>query len=409
MFFGEFLGGFLGNFSGAPCLATRSNRHPKMPKSPRANRQACGFVASCAPNLQERAFYHKLAILSLSGLAQRPQPNQSLSIRRENYVESPGKILFHTKAKQHRMTQLRTRFAPSPTGVLHLGHVLSAIHVWGVARSAAASIALRIEDHDRSRCRPAFEEAIHRDLSWLGFKADFGPRGHQDRPSPWRQSDHPERYRAALDLLHRQGLVYGCSCSRKEIAGEQQAGGVLHYTGHCRTRGLGLGPGVGIRLNLEAAGWTGSSVHFDDLFCGPVTQDPCAGGDFLLRDRHGHWTYQFCVVVDDLHDECTLVIRGQDLLESTARQIQLGKLLGRSSPAVFAHHGLLTDPSGHKLSKRTLATGIEHWRSQGVTPAQLLAKVATLAGLIQNPAPDGTSELQVEQLGGLFAGLVIDT
>jgi glutamyl/glutaminyl-tRNA synthetase len=129
----------------------------------------------------------------------------------------------------------------------------------------------------------------------------------------------------------------------------------------------------------------------------------------LLRDRHGQWTYQFCVVVDDIHDMCSLIIRGQDLLDSTSRQILLGKLLGRTDPAVFAHHALLTDTSGHKLSKRTLATGLEHWRSQGITASQLLGLAAVRAGLVKTPEGQRPpAEVEPWQLAGFFSGLIID-
>ena len=262
-----------------------------------------------------------------------------------------------------------TRFAPSPTGYLHLGHVVNAIYVWGVAGACGGRVRLRIEDHDRIRSRPPFERALLEDLAWLGFVPDEG------RDPIDRQSDRPGVYEAALRQLARTAHVYGCTCSRKDIGGE-------HYGGRCRDRGLPMTTGTSIRVHLEPG-----SEHFDDLRLGPIDQDPAAQcGDLLLKDRDGHWTYQFAVTVDDVQQGITTVIRGADLLASTGRQIRLARLLGRATPAQYLHHPLIANATGEKLSKAARDTGIRELRAQGESPEKVIGLAAAAVGL----APHGT-------------------
>ncbi len=212
-----------------------------------------------------------------------------------------------------------TRFAPSLTGHLHLGHVANAIYVWGLARALGGTVRLRIEDHDRERARPEFERSIIEDLQWLGFVPDL-PAWRTlrvDAISDARQSDHPQRYADALTSLHGAGLTYWCDCSRQRIARDTGAiDAEPRYDGHCRDRGLGPATGRGIRVRLDEG-----AEAFDDGLLGPARQNPARQcGDLLIRDRVGNWTYQFAVTVDDLVEEITLVIRGEDLLASTGRQ-----------------------------------------------------------------------------------------
>ena len=216
-----------------------------------------------------------------------------------------------------------TRFAPSPTGYLHLGHVANAIWVWGLARALGGRVLLRIEDHDRGRCRPEYERAMLDDLEWLGLEPDLGTPGELAGPSPYRQSDAGDLYQAALERLARAGLVFGCDCTRKGIASTE--GDVFNeetrYPGRCRARTLTPGPGIGARLMIEA-----EVERFVDARLGPQAQDPAAQcGDLLLRDRLGQWTYQFAVTVDDRRHGVDLVVRGVDLLPSTGRQIRLAR------------------------------------------------------------------------------------
>lgn len=281
---------------------------------------------------------------------------------------------------------LRTRFAPSPTGYLHAGHVLSALYVWTIGRDLGADIALRIEDHDLSRSRPEFETAIWEDLAWLGFVDDLASVSPYRVGQLWKQSEHTGAYVDALRSLAGRGLVYACDCTRRDIGSSGVQGTELHYSGRCRTRGLPLpdfskaGPAHGIRLNLAAAGQAAglpSTVAFDDLLLGPQLQTPAEQcGDFLLRDRHGQWTYQFAVVVDDFRHGCNLIIRGEDLLASTGRQILLAQVLGRADAIRFLHHPLLTDADGLKLSKRTLAEGIRAHRERGKRPGDVLTEIS---------------------------------
>jgi glutamyl-Q tRNA(Asp) synthetase len=256
-----------------------------------------------------------------------------------------------------------TRFAPAPTGWLHLGHVLNAAYVWKAANAAGGRVLLRIEDHDRTRCRPEYETAILEDLDWLEFKPDIYPTGcFRDGVCDGRQSDREPVYRAALEILHAQGRVYGCDCSRREIADGSDANRAeLRYAGRCRDRGLPLVDGYGWRVRMEPAAET-----FDDVLLGRRTQTPAEQcGDVLLRDRLGNWTYQFAVTVDDWQQNIDLVVRGIDLLASTGRQILLARLLGRECPPVFLHHPLLMKSPAQKLSKSDRDTGVRELRARG--------------------------------------------
>jgi len=280
-----------------------------------------------------------------------------------------------------------TRFAPSPTGYLHLGHVSNAVWTWGIAQATGGTVLLRIEDHDRGRCRPEYERAIREELAWLGL--------HPDRES--RQSDDTRLYREALERLHRTARVYGCRCSRAAIARRTGSppgeGEELRYPGTCRGLGIPPGEGSGIRVMLGD-----ETIRFDDIRLGPQEHTPARQcGDLLLRDGTGNWTYQLCVTVDDARQEITLVIRGEDLLSSTGRQILLGTMLGRDRPATFLHHPLLVNHEGLKLSKRDRATGIGELRAAGRSPESLLGEAAWRTGLLPELQP-----LKVSELAGLF-------
>ncbi len=255
------------------------------------------------------------------------------------------------------MTDFLTRFAPAPTGYLHIGHVLNAVYVWGMARAAGGRVFLRIEDHDRQRCRPEFEHALLEDLEWLGFVPDhIVPR----------QSEREEVYQAAVAPLVAAGLVYGCDCTRKEVGGAR-------YPGTCRARGLPLTAAIGWRVRLDAG-----VEHFTDLLVGPQTQDPAAEfGDVLIRDRLGNWTYQWATTTDDTRQQVTHVIRGVDLLDSTGRQIHLARLLGRDVPPAFAHHPLIMKSPTQKVSKSDHDTGVRDLRAMGWSPADVIAHART--------------------------------
>lgn len=250
---------------------------------------------------------------------------------------------------------MTTRFAPAPTGYLHLGHVANAVLVWQEARTRGGRVLLRIEDHDRQRCRPEYEAALLDDLAWLGFIPD-APRV--------RQSDRDALYADVARDLAQRGLLYGCTCARQTT-----------YPGTCRDAAHPLVDGVSWRVRLPD-----DEIRFVDRWCGPQVQTPAAQcGDLVIRDRLGNWTYQFVVTVDDHHQGVTDVIRGRDLLDSTGRQMLLGRLIGRERPATFAHHGLIMKSPTQKLSKSDGDTGIRALREAGWTPDQVCR--AALAAL----------------------------
>jgi glutamyl-tRNA synthetase/glutamyl-Q tRNA(Asp) synthetase len=272
-----------------------------------------------------------------------------------------------------------TRFAPAPTGWLHLGHVLNAEYVWGLARALGGRVLLRIEDHDRGRSRPEFEAGLLDDLDWLGFQPDvFSTSQFRAGRCEGRQSDRDEIYAAAAEVLERQGLVYACDCSRREISiGGSPHGEELRYTGRCRERRLDVQPGVGSRLRTDRGMET-----FDDVRLGLQHQDPASQcGDVLLRDRTGNWTYQFAAAVDDWRQGVHLVIRGIDLLPSTGRQIRIARLLGRERMPVFLHHALIMKSPAQKLSKSDGDAGVRELRARGWTPAAVRhAAITTVSG-----------------------------
>ena len=275
-----------------------------------------------------------------------------------------------------------TRFAPAPTGHLHLGHVVNAIHVWGLARALGGRVLLRIEDHDRQRCRPEYQASILDDLDWLGLEPDVFPTAvFRAGRCAGRQSNRDEVYRRAIDTLAGLGLVYGCRCTRREIeAADDGSAGELRYPGTCRPLGLPLVDGLSWRLAVEPG-----ATAFDDALHGPTVQDPAAQcGDLLLRDRLGNWTYQFAVSVDDTAQAIDLVVRGDDLFASTGRQILLARLLGRATPPVYAHHRLIMKSPTQKLSKSDGDTGVPDLRGAGWTPGLVLGTAARAVGLIEH-------------------------
>ncbi|MBM3906841.1 MAG: tRNA glutamyl-Q(34) synthetase GluQRS [Gemmatimonadetes bacterium] len=287
----------------------------------------------------------------------------------------------------------RTRFAPAPTGLLHLGHVVNAIYVWGMARAHDGRVVLRIEDHDRSRCRAEYEQALLDDLDWLGFVPDEGKTNEfRTGASPRRQSDNDWRYAAAITALELRGLVYTCQCSRGDIARlvDDVPNEEMCYPGTCRDAQLppDASPQRRVRLGPERE-------RFFDLLRGPQAQVPAAQcGDLLVRDRLGQWTYQFAVTVDDLEQQIDVVIRGEDLLESTGRQRALARLLGRRRPLQFLHHPLIRHPDGTKLSKSAGDTGVRELRAAGLSAAEVIGRAAHLAGLQPSDAPCAATDVQ---------------
>lgn len=289
---------------------------------------------------------------------------------------------FAAAAFRHLPASPLTRFAPAPTGHLHLGHVVNALYVWGLARALGGRVLLRVEDHDRQRCRPEFEASILDDLDWLGLVPDVYPTAaFRAGRCEGRQSDRDPVYRQAIANLAARGLVYGCRCTRRDIeaaGGGGADGDELRYPGTCRALGLPLDAGLGWRLRLEPG-----VEQFDDIRHGPSAQEPSAQcGDLLLRDRLGNWTYQFAVAVDDTAQGIDVVVRGDDLLASTGRQIRLARMLGRPTPPVFAHHPLAMKSPTQKLSKRDGDTGVRDLRAAGWTARQVFGAAAHAVGLV---------------------------
>lgn len=273
----------------------------------------------------------------------------------------------------------RTRFAPSPTGPLHLGHAYSAILAHDSARAAGGAFLLRIDDIDQSRARPIWEKQIHDDLAWLGLTWDGPPR---------RQSDHLADYRATLDGLAARGLTYPCRCTRRDIreaASAPQEGPApvgpdgLVYPGTCRARPMTAAQGTdAIRLNMQAAlaalpdlpAFTETGPdHPGRHPIDPARMTDAVGDVVLARPGMGA-SYHLSVVVDDAAQAISHVIRGADLFEATAIHVVLQRLLGLPSP-IYHHHRLIRDAAGTRLAKRDDARAIATYRAEGATPQDI--------------------------------------
>ncbi|WP_424933063.1 tRNA glutamyl-Q(34) synthetase GluQRS [Amaricoccus macauensis] len=280
------------------------------------------------------------------------------------------------------MTEFRTRFAPSPTGLLHLGHAYSAMVAWGLAEEAGGECLLRIEDLDGSRARQEFEQAIYEDLQWMGFQW----------PEPvLRQSKHLIRYGSALELLSERGLTYPCSCTRADIRaalsapqetdGSAAGSGAMIYPGTCRNRPMSdWQAGDAIRLDLgKAFDFIGNErLAFEEtgsLFKGVHGVDAerlrMGIGDVVLgRKDTGAAAYHLAVVVDDAGQGITHVVRGADLWEVTPLHRVLQALLGLRAPK-WHHHDLVRDENGKRLAKRDGARALRSLRENGATPADI--------------------------------------
>jgi glutamyl-Q tRNA(Asp) synthetase len=283
------------------------------------------------------------------------------------------------------MPQPVFRFAPSPNGHLHLGHALSALLNFDMARAAGGRFLLRMEDIDAARCRPEFEAAIYEDLAWLGLSWEQPVR---------RQSDHLDDYRAALEKLQAMRLSFPSFESRAEIThlvGDRDVrerwprdpDGVPVYPGAARQMKeqdrqarIARGDPYAIRLDMDKAmEWTGV-LHWDESGtgpageCGDIIADPCAWGDVIVGRKETPTSYHLSVVVDDALQGVTDVVRGRDLFWSTSVHRLLQALLDLPAPN-YHHHRLVLDADGKKLSKSTLATGLRELRAQGMTPADV--------------------------------------
>lgn len=268
-----------------------------------------------------------------------------------------------------------TRFAPSPTGPLHLGHAFSAMLAHDRARAAGGRFLLRIDDLDQTRCRPEWEARIFDDLAWLGL----------DWPRPvLRQSTRLPRYRAALQALWDRGLIYPCTCTRADIraaASAPQEGAPLHgpdgvvYPGTCRPARPPAGEmpmDVALRLDMGRASRSlrNPLIYIDNDT--EITVHDLAGtvGDVVLARRDIGASYHLSVVLDDADQHITHVIRGEDLREATPIHVLLQHLFGLPTP-VYHHHRLIRDASGKRLAKRDDARAIATYRAEGASPRDL--------------------------------------
>lgn len=294
------------------------------------------------------------------------------------------------------MTEIRGRFAPSPTGEMHLGNAWTALLAWLQVRSLGGAVVLRVEDLDPDRSRPEYSDQILRDLAWLGLDWDEGPdRGGPY--APYRQDERRHLYAAALETLAARGLVYPCFCTRAEIRaaasaphpGEDEGA----YPGTCRPR-----PGVMERANPSRRPALrlvvpDETLAFTDGLHGRVSQNLArASGDFVLRRADGVHAYQLAVVVDDAAMRISHILRGDDLLASTPRQLYLYRLLGLAAPA-FTHVPLLCSPDGHRLSKRQRGLALAALCARGVTAERIVGFLAHRAGLIPAPEPVAPRDL----------------
>ena len=272
---------------------------------------------------------------------------------------------------------LVTRFAPSPTGYLHLGHAASALHGWRAARRAGGRFLLRIEDIDGARCRPEFEAAIGEDLAWLGLDWEQPVR---------RQSEHGADYQAALGRLAGLDLLYPCFCTRKDIAAEIAAAGEAPhgpdgplYPGPCRSLSknereaqIAAGRPHALRLDAARAGALAGPLSWREQDQGPVSVEPMLLGDAVLARKDIGASYHLAVTVDDAIQGVTLVTRGRDLYHATHLQRLLQALLGLPAPDYW-HHALLTGPDGRRLAKRDGAASLRALRQAGLDPAAVRA------------------------------------
>jgi len=286
----------------------------------------------------------------------------------------------------------RGRFAPSPTGDLHLGSAATALVAWLAARSAGASFVLRVEDIDAPRVVAGCEAGQLDDLRWLGLDWDEGPDVGGGR-APYRQSERRDLHAAALDDLSARGLTYLCDCSRAEIARVASAPHAgdegPRYPGTCRdfghaSREFRRPPAT--RLCVPPG-----EILVRDRWQGEIRQDVAAEvGDFVLRRGDGVFAYQFAVVVDDLAMGVEEVVRGADLLDSAPRQALLARLLGGAPPA-FAHVPLVVAPDGSRLAKRSRGVPLRERRASGESGSTLVTSLARLLGI---RIPHGTAALR---------------
>ena len=298
---------------------------------------------------------------------------------------------------------VRVRFAPSPTGPLHLGSAMPAVANWLFARRAGGAFVLRVDDTDAARSERRYERAIHQDAEWLGLRFDEGP-DIGGAYGPYRQSERAEHYRAAANRLLGEGRTYHCFCDEDALEEARRAaeaeGRPWRYDGGCGSlpaheaaRRLGAGERAALRFRVPEG-----DVSIPDAARGDVRVPGVSIGDFVIMRSGGEPTYNFATAVDDASMEITHVIRGEDHISNTARQLLVVGALGLREPR-YAHCALLLDEDGAKLTKRRGAESIADLRSDGYPPEALV----NYAALLVCPAPEGSDEVaSPEQLAARF-------
>lgn len=293
------------------------------------------------------------------------------------------------------------RFAPSPTGRMHLGNVFTALISWLSAKSRGGKWILRIEDLDSSRSRREYSMMIEDDLEWLGLSWDEGGIEGKGSSGPYVQSLRSDIYSHYFDRLVATGYTYPCHCSRADImaaSAPHQSDGRVIYSGHCRPSVMPNRDGVNATIVNRAPGNITSrpaatrlfvpdhEILFEDIVAGAQSFNLAHDcGDFIIRRADGAWAYQLAVVIDDALMEVTEVVRGNDLILSAAQQLYLYDLLGLNPPR-FAHIPLICNQAGQRLSKRDQSMSMEQLRKH-YSPTALIGLLAYIAGLKPSPDP----------------------
>ncbi len=292
---------------------------------------------------------------------------------------------------------VKGRYAPSPSGRMHLGNIFTALLSWLSAKTAGGSWVLRIEDLDPQRSKMEYAKLIEDDLQWLGLEWDEGGLDNIGGLGPYLQSQRTELYRKAFDCLCDQSIVYPCHCTRADIMATQaphQSDGRVVYQSTCRPSAMPPFPAVdkneraAMRLFVNK-----EDIEFDDAVFGSQTVNLARHcGDFIVRRADGAWAYQLAVVVDDALMGISEVVRGCDLLTSAAQQIYLYRLLGYEPPR-YAHVPLICNEGHQRLSKRDQSMSVGELR-QRYKPQEIIGILAYMAGLIDTPLPTSPHELK---------------
>ncbi|PTM10856.1 MAG: tRNA glutamyl-Q synthetase [Bacteroidetes bacterium] len=293
----------------------------------------------------------------------------------------------------HKTPPLRTRLAPTPSGLLHPGNGLSFILTWAIARAQGGTILLRIDDLDQARCREAYVEDIFRTIDWLGIDYDEGPTGVADFQANWSQHLRLDHYQQALEELRSSGQLFACACSRKAIRALAPDG---PYPGTCQQKSLPFDqPNVAWRIFPPP---TAAAVQLRIWQQGLTRVTIDQPDAWVLRQKDGFPAYQIASLIDDTHYKINFIVRGADLWDSTLVQCYLAQLLDHTtfSDAVFYHHPLLLDEKGNKLSKSQGADALQSWRKAGQSAAVLYRLAGQHLGL-PHPVLDAQALVQALQ------------